>query len=264
MARNRGDIRDVPIYQRTGLFEDQFVELYRRLREQLRTRTPTTLSPRFRLLMFLHWLRHYPKLKELADIYDVSTATASRETSYVLKLAYTSILYIRWPTHWERHPFMGVVGMIDGTAHFRNRVHPGQAHYYRGDKRGHFVLAQVVTDMSGRILNVSFFRGHNNDQGAYNLSGLADFLRGQEIRLLADGGYHDSQLVTPQANRPKAWNQQQRQLRATVETAIGVTKTWEIVSNRFVGSVAKQVMALTVVYNLSAWRLLLYPLRAFL
>jgi hypothetical protein len=35
---------------------------------------------------------------------------------------------------------------------------------------------------------VDFLLGHNNDQGAFNLSGLRKFLEENNIRLLADGG----------------------------------------------------------------------------
>lgn len=34
-------------------------------------------------------------------------------------------------------------GAIDCTSHYRQRVHPGQSFFYRGDKRAHFITAQV-------------------------------------------------------------------------------------------------------------------------
>jgi hypothetical protein len=79
------------------------------------------------------------------------------------------------------------------------RVHPRQADWYRRDK-GFNLLAQVVishdSQPSGCSLiiittnfsQVDFLLGHNNDQGAFNLSGLRKFLEENNIRLLADGG----------------------------------------------------------------------------
>jgi hypothetical protein len=45
-------------------------------------------------------------------------------------------------------------------------------------------LIIITTNFS----QVDFLLGHNNDQGAFNLSGLRKFLEENNIRLLADGG----------------------------------------------------------------------------
>jgi len=49
----------------------------------------------------------------------------------------------QWPLATQPG-FEGVVGAIDCTSHFRCRVHPRQGDYYRGDKGGHFLTAQVM------------------------------------------------------------------------------------------------------------------------
>ena len=62
-----------------------------------------------------------------------------------------------------------VYGALDGAAYSRNRVHPKQADWYRRDK-GFCISALLVVDNHGVIIRVTFFKGHNNDQGMYNQS----------------------------------------------------------------------------------------------
>ena len=65
---------------------------------------------------------------------------------------------------WNEHL---ICGSIDGTCHDRERIHPRQGDWYRGDKHRHFALAQVVSHHSGLLLDVELYQGHNNDQGIY-------------------------------------------------------------------------------------------------
>lgn len=61
--------------------------------------------------------------------------------------------------------WMGSVFIIDCTPHYRDRVHPGQHLFYRGDKHAHFLTSQVVCSLKGLVYNVVLAKGHNNDQG---------------------------------------------------------------------------------------------------
>ena len=58
-----------------------------------------------------------------------------------------------------------VTGVVDGSTHYRDCVHPRQADWYRGDKHRHFILAQVVSMLCGLFTQVDLFQGLNNDQG---------------------------------------------------------------------------------------------------
>jgi hypothetical protein len=62
------------------------------------------------------------------------------------------------------------------TSHYRNRVHPRQGDYYRGDKHAHFLNAQVVVDLDGTILHVALGLGHNNDKGMFILTGMKEYV----------------------------------------------------------------------------------------
>jgi len=115
------------------------------------------------LLMVLYWLRHYPRYSTLGTVFNVSTNTASRVISWLLPAFYTRIRYISWPKEFQISSFEGVVGSIDGTCHFRNRIHPRSGDLYRGDKHAHFIGAQVVCGLDGKFFSVMLTLGHNND-----------------------------------------------------------------------------------------------------
>lgn len=123
--------------------------------------------------MVLQWLREYPKLKVLADLYSVSTAQVSREINHIIPLLFCHLDVITWPKNWNSimvdHRYIS--GAIDATVHLRTRVHPRSTDWYRGDKHAYFMLAQVVSTLDGSIVHVCFSMGHNNDQRLFLLSG---------------------------------------------------------------------------------------------
>ena len=95
---------------------------------------------------------------------------------------------IHFPTEWIPHSFEEVSGAIDCSAHYRNRIHPGQALLYRGDKHAHFLSAQVVTSLQGVIYSVHIGLGHNNDKGMLLLSNMKEYLGDNNLKWLADNG----------------------------------------------------------------------------
>lgn len=50
------------------------------------------------------------------------------------------------------------------------------------------MMAQVVVGLDSRIYQVNLLTGHNNDQGAFSISGVRHFIEENNIKLLADGG----------------------------------------------------------------------------
>lgn len=226
--------------------------------------TRTVLPPRFRLLMVLHWLRTNTRLKELGSLYGVSSGTVSREIKHILPKLYVrlhSLNLIHWPEQWTIHPFESVVAAIDCTTHYRCRVHPRQADYYRADKHAFFLTAQVVVGLSGIIYSVHLGLGHNNDKGMLKLTGLKDFLLRHNVKFLADRGYSHPNLVTPDERRSKEWNNTQKGLRSVVETVQGLAQNWGVARERFVMSPELQEVALMIVYYFLQMRLQEYPLR---
>lgn len=140
--REQGDFRSVNVFQTTGLFEDQFEEIFRQVQHLIMqprvgthsTRvTKTSLSPRFRLLLVLEFLRHYPRYFVLAKLYNISVSQVGREIYHIIPKLCANIHYISWPLVWRPHTCLGdwrISAAIDCTSHFRNRVHPRQADWY--------------------------------------------------------------------------------------------------------------------------------------
>ncbi len=104
-----------------------------------------------------------------------------REIRHIVPILAAHLQYIDWPPAPPTSSFegmfivdqviflagnssrgSGVVGAIDCTSHFRVRS-LNAATYYRGDKAGYFLSAQIVCALDGVIYDVSILKGHNND-----------------------------------------------------------------------------------------------------
>jgi hypothetical protein len=66
-------------------------------------------------------------------------------------------------------------------------IHPKQADYYRRDKGGFFILAQVVVRINGTIRSIILGQGHNNYQGFFKLTKTNKYLENSNELWLADG-----------------------------------------------------------------------------
>jgi len=224
------------------------------------------LKPKLRLLMVLSWLREGCSLKILSRNFWISKAACSKDIRYILPrllaVLRTDQQKIHLPKDWDKHLFEGVGGAIDCTSHFRNRVHPKQADYYRGDKHAHFLTAQVLCSVYGdAIYAVDLGVGRNNDRAMYVLTGVKDVIKKHGAKLLADGGYSDKEtLVTPVASKGQDWNSQQKSLRSIVETIIGLVHTWRITTHKFTSTPELQEVVLLCVYELANRHLQKWPL----
>jgi len=83
--------------------------------------------------MVLNWLREGGKYQRLMRAYySPNRALVSREIHHIVAILCGYLREIAWRPNLLPHPFEGVIGAIDCTSHFRNRVHCRQADYYRG------------------------------------------------------------------------------------------------------------------------------------
>jgi hypothetical protein len=143
---------DLGIFDRTGLFEDTFFEYYDRIKLKLvvsrprgsgwsgRQIQPTRLHPVGRLLLVLQFLRHHETYTKLSLEYKLSKSAVCREIRHLVPIILASLneLPAAFPTTPKLHEFEGVIGALDCTSHFRWRVHPGQADWYRADYHAFF------------------------------------------------------------------------------------------------------------------------------
>ena len=187
---------------------------------------------------------------------NLSESTVSRELSFLLPILYTHLpgfdLLNTIPHNSPQY-----VAVVDCTSHQRNRVHPGQALYYRGDKHCHFITAQVVCSVKGQPIQVKLAFGHNNDSGMLRISGLKHQIMEYNWKFLGDRGY-GTPIVTPRDSRSEQWLLEHARKRAVVEILIGFFKGWEVASGRVTLSPGKHFMSLMVVYKLGNMMLQTY------
>jgi hypothetical protein len=143
----------------TGLSIPLFNQLLEHVAPKLRQQRRHSLSPRWQLIHHLFMLRHHPKHKILASLFAISSGASSDIKKTFLPIVYeqaSSFSSIQWPSDWSSIPigFAGAQLLIDCTSHFRNRVHPGQQLYYRGDVGAHQLTSQIITDINGVPIDV--------------------------------------------------------------------------------------------------------------
>ena len=160
-----------------------------------------SLSPKWSVLLFLSYLRHYPSFQLLGSLFSISRASACRYVHFLMPHVYealASYTTISWPKNWENISlgFCGAQFIIDCTSHRRKRVHPGQQLYYRGDKGFHLLTAEVVTGLRGEPIKVTIANGHISDKGMFNLE-TRNEIEHSNIVGLADRGYQHQQLIRP-------------------------------------------------------------------
>ena len=267
------------IYDETGIFVADFKEIFLALPQdtfdcaitsifgvERRKKNTTFLKPTIQLLMVLAWLRRYPYFAQLARVFFVSKTTTWRIVTFLLPRVLLALQSdkekrIQFPTKFKHYKFENVVGAIDCSSHFRDRVHPYQGDYYRSDKHGHFLTSQVICDLDGsRIFSVHLGLGHNNDRGMWKRSFMNTFFMLKNEKLLGDGGYSGVLLVCPDDKQTPLWNSDQKSLRSVVETVIGLSHNWAVANTRFKPSPEKQELALLIIYELVNRKLQKVPL----
>mmetsp|Transcript_1672 Transcript_1672/g.2186 ORF Transcript_1672/g.2186 Transcript_1672/m.2186 type:complete len:296 (+) Transcript_1672:319-1206(+) len=263
------NLLSIDIFDRTGLFEDDFENLYQRTTVQLSScRTGALvkrriLAPRSLLLFGLHFLRENLKMKVLGEIYGISSSTAKRELHFILPILYCRIpRSICWPqpNGFVENELHNIAGAVDATPHFRNRVHPGSLEYYRGDLKDYFISAQLVVSLTGQIWSVIFRTGHHNDQSLFNDSGIYSKLGELDMYLAGDKGYWSGRIYSPRDMEDDATNLRHRQLRAIVERVFGYVKCWAFAGGRCRLSPEMQLLGLMIIYQLVAQLVMQFPL----
>lgn len=186
----------------TGLSEEHFqyvvklvADKYATTSLEFKKRRPRVLCLEAQVALLCVMLRTGDQPSELALRYDLAVASLRRCLFWMLPLMRSSLQEVYFDENPAECP-LGTVGIIDATTHPRDRVHPGEDTFFRGDKKVHFVSSQVVVDHSGYVNSITIAKGHNNDRGLYRLSEMDAFLVEQNWTLLADQGYSDERLLT--------------------------------------------------------------------
>jgi hypothetical protein len=201
---------------------------------------PRYLSVGASVAVFCEFLKTGQSALDLARKYGVSLPAMKRTIEWMAIHLRASLDTIELPEElWSAGRF-DTAGAIDCSVHRRNKVHPMQDSFYCYDKRCHFLASQVIVDHLGCILRVVIGRGHNNDQGMFNLSDVESMLVDKKVSLLTDLGYarRGCQIVRPIAEEDceydiaaQVFNRSQASERAKVEHAISWWKKWKFAAN---------------------------------
>jgi hypothetical protein len=210
--------------------------------------------------LLLQYLRFGLTPSQLAKRHMMAESTVRRTLEWILTVVRASLDAIAMPDIGEPCQFgaFNTIGSIDCTCFVRDRVHPGQDQYYRGDKRCHFLTGQVVVNHLGYILRVTIAKGHNNDKGLYRISQVAEVLAGRGWKLLADLGYQDRNLVTPIPREQIGghidveFNAQQAKERVIVENVNSLLKNWNFLEKKCKINPYSQAMAIIVAAQLTS------------
>ena len=166
-----------------------------------------------RLLLVLQLLRQNSLYKALAGDLHVSKSYISRELMHALPILKANLDEIRWPREFPIHWLfrIAVNGALDCTTHLRQEIHPNSHLLFRTDVGFPNILALIVVSLEGVPWYANFFLGHNNDQGAWHLSGLGPHFAQLGLRCLSDLGLVHGSLVRPN-DTPRTRNTAQSML----------------------------------------------------
>jgi hypothetical protein len=229
------------IYQQTGLVAEEFFKVFDLVKADLRRprtgkktrRGANQLVDKARVALILTFFRKGQDYN-IAGEWGISQSYLTREVRFLVPILAYRLSFITIPKEWPIYTFEKVIGAIDCSPHFRNRVHPHNHDYYRGDKKGHFLSAQLVCGLSGKIYDVAIFPGRVNDQMAFTLT-WQDLLDREGILLLADGGYYDIHLITPTTTQDREWNNAQKSYRSVIEHVNSIVSNFRYASTRVRG-----------------------------
>jgi len=209
------------------------------------------LDPRNRVLMVFIWMRQYPTVHLLGELFGIDKTTVSDDVHHIIPILKRYLGdWIQWPSAARMAQLQGtledfpdVIGAVDATIHPVWKPLVNQGEYWRGDKRRHCFLSQVVTDLDGFIINLETGYHGTNDAAVFNLShlGTGALPAPGWMRLLADGGYpNQAPLIVPwsqadaEGNPDRLFfNETHRFCRAQVEKAIGAWKIFKSVNHRW-------------------------------
>jgi hypothetical protein len=220
---------------------------------------PRYLSVGACVAVFCEFLKTGQSCLDLARKYGVGLATMKRTIEWMATHLRSSLDIIEISDElWTAGRF-DTAGSIDCSIHRRNKVHPRQDAFYRWDKKSHFLASQVIVDHLGYLLRVVIGRGHNNDQGMFNLSDVESMLVDKKVSLLTDLGYakRATQIVRPISGEDadysvaaQVFNKSQASERAKVEQAIGWWKKWKFAAKHCAYAPKFQAICLVITAQL--------------
>ena len=148
---------------------------------------------------------------------------------------------------------------------WRQRI-KGKSHlFYRRDKHAHFLSALVICVLNGHIFYLCIGNGRNHDSNLLDRSGASAFLLKNQVKVLADRGFRKPTCyypVDPELTEDDMeYNNINYEHRSVVENIYSRISKWGLANNVFKQDVELQHCALSVIYQIEAWKIIKRPVR---
>jgi len=218
------------------------------------------LTPKTRVLLAIYFLRK-GSYEDTANKFGVESSYVKRDIPHTLPKVTARLNFIMWNPHPPQHKLLGVVGAIDCSPFYRNRMSFWSGGLYRGDHGEHALTVQLVVSLTGELYDVSILLGHNNDAGAYRITEMDKFLLQYGLTLAADNGYRHSHLLCPDSKQPN--NSMLLAARSVVETPFAYVRLFRIAKEKCqLKNLVMHAYALLCAFQLVALKCLKRPFRA--
>lgn len=228
---------------------------------------------RHSLYMTLYWLRRNPTFQHLEAIFGIRQGQAYRtirRTLIFLRVALDSL--IPKSVQWRKNKhikklvnFYGeevkALGNLDGTAMYR-RIKHGEDSWllFRGDRDRPALTTQILSDFSGKVVDVVVSSGRNGDGSILSFSGTKQELEKLGLAVVVDSGYEaDRFIITPESGQRKegmttTYNDAHGNVRSSVEQVNSWIKNWRAVTacRASIRMQATSIIVACCLYNL--WR----------
>ncbi|CAC5370901.1 HARBI1 [Mytilus coruscus] len=256
---NRRALRRDPVFRdRTDdldfLNDDQLIARYRFPRQSILDLTDTlrdaierpsnrsnAIPPHIQVMTTLRILAMGDYLSEVADLHDISIASASRVVHSVCAAICERIQNIKFPREeaeqrrvnemfYDISSFPNVLGAIDGTLIPIQGMSGDDEPNYVCRKQYHAINVQAICDAELKFTNtVVKWPGATHDAFILANSNIPTIMEGQNGWLLGDSGYGLKKwlmtpLMNPNSQQEIGYNKSHCKTRNTVERAFGVLK----------------------------------------
>lgn len=247
----------------TGLSDEQFEELYERIRQVVvgrgsRGGRPAILGLWVQLEMLLVAVRQNLNQMAIGDLYGVSQPTVSRIYRSLMPVLDQVLCVNEPPIHAV---FAHREVLVDGTdVPTRNRK--GADHNYSGKRHRQGLNIQVAAAASGSLLAVSApMPGCRHDRRAITECGWETILN--QHTWLADPAYQGTSAITPKkrtqnrdlTHHERVTNKTISSRRSAVERCIGHLKNWKILATGYRGILAELPNVIRIITRLEFYRL---------
>lgn len=123
---------------------------------------------KYKIIFVLYYLTNTVTFKNLFQMFHISQSLLYKIVSTGIYVFAVVKKQVRWNKNTDKIELIDytndkkilVLGAIDCTSFYKERIHPSSGSFYRCDKKDFFLTVQVICDFTGNILSYSIGRGN--------------------------------------------------------------------------------------------------------